>query len=81
MKNGIIGKSGMWYECKIYSHLSTADRNWHDAPFIICRHFGSLEKGEVVSIEDNVTDEQMNTLFEWCIHNGWILEDVLGVEV
>jgi len=72
-QNGIIGRSGKWYECKKYSHLSTADRNWEDGPFLICRFFAFEAE---LCLCDNPSKSQLEVAFEWCTANELVFEEV-----
>lgn len=69
--NGIIGKSGKWYPCKIMEHIQCSINNKEDAPFVTIRtHFGdSTARFDAYYTVDKIypTNQQFETLIDWCV--------------
>lgn len=68
--NGVIGKSGKWYDCYPVRHIFTCQENIVDAPFVLC------QRGLYAMAELSPTREQFETTMSWCTEMELVFEDV-----
>ncbi len=68
--NGIIGKSGKWYECEFWHHSETRRKYPHEEPFVSCRN-SSLANCMVPP-----NKKQFEVVMSWCTQHELIFEDV-----
>lgn len=75
--NGIIGRSGRFYPCRITEHIATIIANAGDGPFVECK------RGNAVMFDAHYTEPpkaiptpaQFETVMDWCAAMGEKFED------
>ena len=75
---GVIGKSGLWYECQYSRHIYTMMRHNNVYPFVQIKDNAIAVFDEYSTVKKlKPTQAQFETLMDWCAFQGRRFEDVV----